>query len=95
MQEALESPLQKNKTTRFAILDQVQVEDLALGANTSIKGDTIIIQPLGRRRKRKHNTKTYIQERAKNTKQESEVIPDAPEKEYPINNITPGTLVEP
>jgi hypothetical protein len=43
MQEALESPFQGNKTIRFIIFGQVQVEDLALGTNTSIKGDIIII----------------------------------------------------
>jgi tRNA U34 5-carboxymethylaminomethyl modifying enzyme MnmG/GidA len=59
MQEALELPLQGDKTTRFTVPDQVQVKDLVLGTNTSIKGDTIIIQPLVRRKK-KRNTKAYI-----------------------------------
>jgi hypothetical protein len=43
MQETLESPLQGDKTARFTIPNQVQVEDLVLGADTSIKGNTIII----------------------------------------------------
>jgi hypothetical protein len=57
IQEVLELSLQGDKTTRFAIPNQVQVEDPALGADASIKGDTIIIQPPGRRKK-KHNTET-------------------------------------
>jgi hypothetical protein len=43
IQEVLESPLQEDKTTRFTVPDQVQVKDLVLRADTSIKGDTIII----------------------------------------------------
>jgi hypothetical protein len=59
MQETLESPLQGDKTARFTIPNQVQVEDLVLGADASIKGNTITIQPPGRRRKKKHNTKAH------------------------------------
>jgi hypothetical protein len=49
----------------FIIPNQIQVEDLVLGANTSIKGDIIIIQLLGQKRKRKHNTKQSLGQRKK------------------------------